>query len=149
MLLAGSPNMNSLVSLGATTSFLGGAATALLPGMNTSGSFLEEPVMLLAVVLLGRTLEARARARASGDLRCNSRGFLMHFTRYSSSAAIALPPSSHLVKGTLVSSGICRCPACRCRSLAALIPASSRLVMDLGRKDATAELLQVPTSEVR
>ncbi len=29
-------------------------------------SFLEEPVMLLAIVLLGRTLEARARLKASG-----------------------------------------------------------------------------------
>jgi len=69
MLAAGSPNMNSLVSLGATTSFLGGVATAALPGVTSSSAFLEEPVMLLAVVLLGRNLEARARARATGDLR--------------------------------------------------------------------------------
>ena len=32
-------------------------------------SFLEEPVMLLAIVLLGRTLEARARLKASGGHR--------------------------------------------------------------------------------
>ena len=100
MLRAGSPNMNSLVSLGATTSFLGGAATALLPGMSTSGSFLEEPVMLLAVVLLGRTLEARARARASGDLRWNCCGFVMRVIRYLSTAARALQPASPLVKGS-------------------------------------------------
>ena len=35
--------------------------------MGLEPSFLEEPVMLLAIVLLGRTLEARARLRATGD----------------------------------------------------------------------------------
>jgi len=103
MLWAGAPNMNSLISLGATTSFLGGIATSLVPEFPSSSAFLEEPVMLLAVVLLGRTLEAQARTDASGDLR----------------------------------------------SLAALIPASARLVMDLGRKDSPPELTEVPSSAVR
>ena len=38
-----------------------------VPGVGLEPSFLEEPVMLLAIVLLGRTLEARARLRATGE----------------------------------------------------------------------------------
>ena len=67
-LVRGVPNMNSLIALGATTSFSAGALSALLPGFSLDASFLEEPVMLLAFVLLGRSLEARARATASADL---------------------------------------------------------------------------------
>ncbi len=58
--------MNSLVGLGAVTSFSAGLAAPLLPGAALEVSFLEEPVMLLSFVLLGRALEARARLKASG-----------------------------------------------------------------------------------
>lgn len=85
-LFRGAPNMNSLIGLGAATSFAIGAASSAVPGLTWDPSFVEEPVMLLAFVLLGRTLEARARARASSDLR----------------------------------------------SLASLIPAEARLILDLG-----------------
>ena len=54
-LLANNPNMNSLVALGCSASFLTGALSFLsLPGLPLDASFLEEPVMLLAAVLLGR-----------------------------------------------------------------------------------------------
>ena len=59
--------MNSLIGLGALTSFAAGLASPLAPGVAFDTSFLEEPVMLLAFVLLGRTLEARARLKASGE----------------------------------------------------------------------------------
>jgi P-type Cu+ transporter len=87
-LVKGNPNMNSLLFLGTSTSFTAGTMSALLPGLTVDPSFLEEPVsdsaillaflathcehhpelqvMLLATVLLGRSLEARARAQASG-----------------------------------------------------------------------------------
>lgn len=58
--------MNSLVGLGAVTSFTAGLAAPLLPGAALEVSFLEEPVMLLSFVLLGRALEARARLKAAG-----------------------------------------------------------------------------------
>lgn len=58
--------MNSLVGLGAVTSFTAGLAAPMLPGAALEVSFLEEPVMLLSFVLLGRALEARARLKASG-----------------------------------------------------------------------------------
>ncbi|GIM14913.1 hypothetical protein Vretimale_17774, partial [Volvox reticuliferus] len=88
-LLAGNPNMESLVALGSTASFavgLAGAAGGLLRGMfgstaaaaagpllTADASFLEEPVMLLAFVLLGRALEARAKVQAAADLRSLAR----------------------------------------------------------------------------
>jgi cation transport ATPase len=65
--------MNSLIALGAVTSFSAGAACALVPGFALDPAFLEEPVMLLAFVLLGRSLEARARAAASADLTALAR----------------------------------------------------------------------------
>lgn len=64
-LCRGAPNMNSLIALGASTSFTAGLLSATVPGLTVDSSFLEEPVMLLAFVLLGRSLEARARLKAS------------------------------------------------------------------------------------
>lgn len=58
--------MNSLIGMGAMTSFVAGLASPMAPGVAFDTSFLEEPVMLLAFVLLGRSLEARARLKASG-----------------------------------------------------------------------------------
>lgn len=58
--------MNSLIGLGAATSFTAGTASLLVPGAGLEVGFLEEPVMLLAFVLLGRALETRARLKASG-----------------------------------------------------------------------------------
>lgn len=49
----GNPNMNSLVGVGSTASFLVGAASFLVPSLGLDTGFLEEPVMLLAFVLLG------------------------------------------------------------------------------------------------
>ncbi|KAK9827103.1 hypothetical protein WJX74_006457 [Apatococcus lobatus] len=67
-LIRGVPNMNSLIGMGATTSFAAGAASAINPALGLEATFMEEPVMLLAFVLLGRALEARARLKASADL---------------------------------------------------------------------------------
>ncbi|KAI8473681.1 MAG: heavy metal translocatin [Monoraphidium minutum] len=65
----GNPNMNSLVGVGSTASFLVGAASVLVPSLGLDAGFLEEPVMLLAFVLLGRALESRAKVQAASDLR--------------------------------------------------------------------------------
>eukprot|EP00891_Asterochloris_glomerata_P000481 jgi/Astpho2/481/Aster-03526 len=108
-LARGNPNMNSLIGLGAATSFTAGAASLAVPGMGLEVSFLEEPVMLLAFVLLGRALESRARLKASADLR----------------------------------------------TLARLIPAQSRLVLDAPSQqqgpaaDHEPDSVSVPTSSVR
>jgi Cu+-exporting ATPase len=69
LVLRRAPNMNSLIAVGGLTSFTAGAAAPLFPALGFDASFMEEPVMLLAFVLLGRTLEARARLKAAADLR--------------------------------------------------------------------------------
>ncbi|KAL2609919.1 hypothetical protein R1flu_028492 [Riccia fluitans] len=62
-----SPNMNTLVGLGAVSSFAVSTAAVLLPKLGWQ-AFFEEPVMLLAFVLLGRAVEERAKLRASSDM---------------------------------------------------------------------------------
>ena len=63
----GGPNMNTLVSLGALASFSMSTAAMLLPGLGWP-TFFEEPVMLLAFVLLGRAVEERAKLQATSDM---------------------------------------------------------------------------------
>ncbi|BFI43191.1 hypothetical protein MPTK2_8g15930 [Marchantia polymorpha subsp. ruderalis] len=64
-----SPNMNSLVGVGACASFAISAASLAFPDLNWDASFFDEPVMLLAFVLLGRALEGQARAEASSSMQ--------------------------------------------------------------------------------
>ncbi len=64
-----SPNMNTLVGFGACSAFIISAVSLANPGLNWDASFFDEPVMLLAFVLLGRALEGRARAQASSDMQ--------------------------------------------------------------------------------
>lgn len=66
--LRGSPNMNTLVSLGALSAYGTSIAALLLPKLGWE-CFFDEPVMLLSFILLGRTLEQRARFQAAGSLR--------------------------------------------------------------------------------
>ena len=63
----GRPNMNSLVSMGAIASFGMSSVAALVPKLMWP-TFFEEPVMLLAFVLLGRAVEDRAKLKASSDM---------------------------------------------------------------------------------
>ncbi|XP_030530614.2 copper-transporting ATPase PAA2, chloroplastic [Rhodamnia argentea] len=64
----GSPNMNSLVGFGSLAAFLISAVSLLNPGLDWDASFFDEPVMLLGFVLLGRSLEEKARVSASSDM---------------------------------------------------------------------------------
>ncbi|OMO67024.1 Cation-transporting P-type ATPase [Corchorus capsularis] len=64
----GSPNMNSLVGFGSIAAFVISAISLLNPGLAWDASFFDEPVMLLGFVLLGRSLEEKARIRASSDM---------------------------------------------------------------------------------
>ena len=61
------PDMNSLVALGACSSFAVSCAAAALPSLGWR-TFFEEPAMLLGVVLVGRALEERAKLQASSDM---------------------------------------------------------------------------------
>ncbi|MEO1592443.1 MAG: heavy metal translocating P-type ATPase [Cyanobacteria bacterium J06632_22] len=64
----GAPNMNTLVSLGALSSYLTSVVALLVPSLGWE-CFFNEPVMLLSFILLGRTLEDRARFQAANALR--------------------------------------------------------------------------------
>nr|XP_027084568.1 copper-transporting ATPase PAA2, chloroplastic-like [Coffea arabica] len=64
----GSPNMNSLVGFGSIAAFAMSMVSLLNPELEWDASFFDEPVMLLGFVLLGRSLEERARIRASSDM---------------------------------------------------------------------------------
>lgn len=62
------PNMNTLVSIGALSAYLASVVALAFPQLGWE-CFFDEPVMLLSFILLGRTLEERARFRATAALR--------------------------------------------------------------------------------
>ncbi|KAK9077139.1 hypothetical protein SSX86_005475 [Deinandra increscens subsp. villosa] len=66
-LMRGTPNMNTLVGLGAISSFSVSTLAALIPKLGWK-VFFEEPIMLIAFVLLGRNLEQRAKIKATSDM---------------------------------------------------------------------------------
>ncbi|XVF44760.1 hypothetical protein PTKIN_Ptkin02bG0149700 [Pterospermum kingtungense] len=66
-LFKGAPNMNTLVGLGALSSFAVSSLAVLIPKWGWK-AFFEEPVMLIAFVLLGRNLEQRAKIKATSDM---------------------------------------------------------------------------------
>ncbi|XP_021899802.1 copper-transporting ATPase PAA1, chloroplastic [Carica papaya] len=66
-LFKGTPNMNTLVGLGALSSFTVSSLAALIPKLGWR-TFFEEPIMLIAFVLLGRNLEQRAKIKATSDM---------------------------------------------------------------------------------
>ncbi|MBD3883348.1 copper-translocating P-type ATPase [Phormidium tenue FACHB-886] len=57
------PNMNTLIGLGTLTAYITSSVALLLPGLGWE-CFFDEPVMLVGFILLGRTLEQQARAKA-------------------------------------------------------------------------------------
>ncbi|HBB36294.1 MAG TPA: heavy metal translocating P-type ATPase [Cyanobacteria bacterium UBA8803] len=58
------PNMNTLVGLGTLTAYITSCVALVFPQLGWE-CFFDEPVMLLGFILLGRTLEQKARRRAS------------------------------------------------------------------------------------
>ncbi|XP_058086105.1 copper-transporting ATPase PAA1, chloroplastic [Magnolia sinica] len=66
-LLRGAPNMNTLVGLGALSSFAVSSVATIIPKLGWK-AFFEEPIMLIAFVLLGRNLEQRAKLKATSDM---------------------------------------------------------------------------------
>lgn len=66
-LVKGAPNMNTLVGLGALSSFTVSSIAAFIPKLGWK-TFFEEPIMLIAFVLLGRNLEQRAKIKATSDM---------------------------------------------------------------------------------
>ena len=66
-LIQGMPNMNTLVGLGTVSAYLASCFALFFPSLGWE-CFFDEPVMLLGFIILGRTLEGKARNRASAAL---------------------------------------------------------------------------------
>lgn len=64
----GAPTMNTLVALGVLSAYGASVVALVWPTLGWE-CFFDEPVMLLSFILLGRTLEQRARFRATDALR--------------------------------------------------------------------------------
>lgn len=126
--------MNSLISLGASTSFAAGVLSAVMPGLDIDPSFLEEPVMLLAFVLLGRSLESKARKEASGELCCR----FFQVKNPVEIEPVTLTQIHYLILAVDLT------------SLAHLIPSNARLVKDeLNEEGSSVKTVMVPTSIIR
>jgi Cu+-exporting ATPase len=65
-LVRGHPDMNALVALGAGAAYLYSLVSTLAPGLLPAGAahlYFEASVLIVTLILLGRTLEARAKGR--------------------------------------------------------------------------------------
>ncbi|KAF9680943.1 hypothetical protein SADUNF_Sadunf06G0174100 [Salix dunnii] len=98
----GSPNMNSLVGFGSVAAFIISAISLLNPELEWDASFFEEPVMLLGFVLLGRSLEEKARIRASSDMN-----ELLSLMSTQSRLVISSSDSNNPTETVLCSDAIC------------------------------------------
>ena len=70
-LLRGHPDMNALVALGAGAAYLYSLVSVAAPGWLPAGAahlYFEASVLIVTLILLGRTLEARARGRAGAAI---------------------------------------------------------------------------------
>jgi P-type Cu2+ transporter len=64
----GTPNMNTLVSLGALTAYVASDVALAVPQLGWE-CFFDAPVMIVGLVLMGRTLEEQARGRATSAFK--------------------------------------------------------------------------------
>ncbi|AWN48511.1 heavy metal translocating P-type ATPase [Methylobacterium terrae] len=70
-LVRGHPDMNALVALGAGAAYLYSLVATLAPGLLPAGAahiYFEASVLIVTLILLGRTLEARARGRTGAAI---------------------------------------------------------------------------------
>lgn len=71
-LLRGAPDMNSLVSLGTAAAYGYSVVSTFIPEVlppGTANVYFEAAVVIVALILLGRTLEARAKGRTSQAIK--------------------------------------------------------------------------------
>lgn len=69
-LLRRAPDMHSLVALGSGTAFVAGTLAPMAPdALGSPAPHLQAAVLIVALVLVGRYLEGRARARTGGAVR--------------------------------------------------------------------------------
>jgi Cu+-exporting ATPase len=101
-----SPDMNSLVALGTTAAFVYSVTAMLFPDTFLRGgaapdAYYESVVFVIALVLLGRALEARARRAAARALRALA-ALRPDVARLERDGAVIEVPSAELRPGDLV-----------------------------------------------
>ncbi len=115
-LLRGHPDMNALVALGAGAAYLYSLVSVAAPRMLPSGAahlYFEASVLIVTLILLGRTLEARARGRAGAAI-----ARLIDLSPPPPAASTAMP-SARCRWSACASATGCGCaPASACRSTA-------------------------------
>ncbi|MCF6303594.1 MAG: heavy metal translocating P-type ATPase, partial [Devosiaceae bacterium] len=71
-LVRGAPDMNSLVALGTSAAYLFSVVSTFLPGLLPEGTpaiYFEAAAVIVVLILLGRSLEARAKGRTGQAIR--------------------------------------------------------------------------------
>ncbi len=71
--LKGTADMNTLIAIGSGSAFLYSCAATVMPGLLPAGNglppvYFETATVIIALILLGRTLEARAKSKASSAI---------------------------------------------------------------------------------
>jgi Cu+-exporting ATPase len=71
-LLRGAPDMNALVAIGTAAAYLYSVVATFLPGLLPAGTravYFEAAAVIVVLILIGRTLEARAKGRTGEAIR--------------------------------------------------------------------------------
>ena len=95
-LFRGIPTMNTLVALGTLSAYTASCLALFLPQLGWECYF-DEPVMLLGFILLGRTLEAQARTKATAAY--------MALSQQQPQIARLIPPPVASINGNTVNYG--------------------------------------------
>ena len=103
-LLRGAPDMNSLVALGTTAAYLMSVVATFAPGLlppGTAAVYYESAAMIVVLILLGRSLEARAKGRTGAAIR-KLAGLAPKTARVDRGGAVVELPLDQIVTGDLV-----------------------------------------------
>ncbi|MFM2367439.1 MAG: Copper-transporting P-type ATPase, partial [Pseudomonadota bacterium] len=103
-LLRGAPDMNSLVALGTTAAYGFSVAATFVPGLlppGTAAVYYEAAAMIVVLILLGRTLEARAKGRTGAAIR-RLVGLVPKTARVERDGVVVELPLDQIVTGNLV-----------------------------------------------
>ncbi len=103
-LLRGAPDMNSLVALGTTAAFVYSVAATFAPWLLPAGSaavYYEAAAVIVVLILLGRTLEARAKGR-TGAAIARLVGLAPKSAQVERGGAVVDLPLDQIVAGDLI-----------------------------------------------
>ncbi len=103
-LFRGTPDMNSLVALGTTAAYGFSVAATFVPGLlplGTAAVYYEAAAMIVVLILLGRTLEARAKGRTGAAIR-RLVGLVPKTARVERDGVVVELPLDQIVTGDLV-----------------------------------------------